>query len=177
MTIPGRPIVVFASTSGVNVRPYSGDGPPVISQGYGGWSERPRPRRRPITVWDGQPLWRMAVPILFDGHLEDGPGRGGLSVEAEVRALERMARPRGIANNLAPSRILCSVPAESPRLKDIEWVIESIDWGEAMRRSDGRRVRQAGTVNLLEYSPIVVTRIAPSRRRAPARPKKKGKGK
>jgi nucleoid-associated protein YgaU len=81
------------------------------------------------------------VPVLFDGFAE------GRSVEAPIARLERMASPGPRRED--PPELVISGPILHPELA---WVIDSIEWGEALRDDrDGFRIRQAATVNLLEH--------------------------
>ena len=131
---------------------------PRITSGYGGWEEVARPRRVALTLWRGRSPYRMTLPLLLDAW----DTQRDEDVEADVRVLERMARPAG--EGLDPP----TVRAEGalPRGSQVEWVVESLEWGESLTRGDGRRVRQAVTVGLLEKidDVLVVERSAAARR-------------
>lgn len=129
-----------------------GEGSPQVTGGVGGWEVVGRPLRRPLTVWRGttDPL-RMVLPLLFDGFAEATSGR---SVEAEIRTLERMG---GLdSGDPEPPTILVegSLPHDASRTQGRNrWVIEGLEWGDAIRRaSDGHRVRQAVTATLLLFT-------------------------
>jgi hypothetical protein len=128
-----------------------GESAPVYTGGVGGWEAVPRPGRRPLTVWRGvqEPL-RLQLSLLLDRFLE---GDEGYSVEPDIVALERM----GGLDAGDPEPPLLVVEGQLGRhdmsgASQNRWVIESLDWGDAIRRqSDGHRVRQAVTVTLLEH--------------------------
>jgi hypothetical protein len=127
------------------------EGSPTLSGGIGGWEAVPRPGRRPLTVWRGpqEPL-RLTLPIIFDRLAE---GRNGGQVEDDIRLLEKMA---GLdAGDPEPPKLIVEgeLPHDYSRARGNRWVIESITWGEAIRRpGDGKRVRQIAEVVLMLYT-------------------------
>jgi nucleoid-associated protein YgaU len=97
-----------------------------------------------MTLWKGNPPLRMTVPLLLDAW------RAGGSVENACNTLERMATPPG--GREAPPIVLIQghLPHTGKR-----WVIDNdgLEWGDALYRHDGNRIRQEVTVHLLEYIP------------------------
>lgn len=134
-----------------------GPGDVTLSGGMGGWEAVARPERRPLTVWrgPGDPL-TLALPLLFDGWASADPAHnGGYSVEAPIRLLERMA---GLdKGDPEPPQLVLegSLPHDASQTgkRPNRWVIDSIEWGEVIRRpSDGVRVRQACMVTFLLFA-------------------------
>ena len=119
---------------------------PAITQGYGGWTEQDRARRRTLTYYSGPKPFKMDLPIVFDGYSTD------TSVEASVKTLEQMATPAKYGAPPPTVKIIGHLPHT-----DITWVIDDITWGDTMRKIGGIRVRQNMVVHLLEY---VTTDIA-----------------
>ena len=127
-----------------------GDGPVTVTGGYGGWDEVSRPGRRALTVWRGRDALRLTVPLLIDKFSE---GTHGHSVEAECRTLERMA---GLdEGDPQPPLLIVEgiLPHDYSRAPQNRWVIDGLEWGDAIRRlSDGHRVRQEATLALMEHT-------------------------
>lgn len=138
-----------------------GENAPRISGGYGGWQEVERPKKMPLTEWQGSPPYRMEVDLLIDGWA------AGTSVEAGVAILERMGRDPG--GDAPPPFLRIRLPSGSPRSPKIAWVIENLEWGDSLRLRNGKRTRQAVTVTLLQF--VDDEQLSPAKRRK----KKKGK--
>lgn len=115
---------------------------PDVSAGYGGWNEVARPRRSTVTSWTGQPARRMALSILFSDF------RRSRSIEDDIRSLERMALPR--AGGQPPTVKLAARGGHIPYQR-LRWVIDGLEWGDAIMNASGNRVRQAATLTLLQY--------------------------
>ena len=81
----------------------------------------------------------MELGIILDGF------RTNDEVELDISAIESMALP--YLKEPVPVRVLGSaVPHD-----DVSWVINSITYGEALRKPDGRRVRQQMTLSMYGY--------------------------
>jgi hypothetical protein len=115
---------------------------PNITAGAGGWNVIERPREVSMTVWGGVEPFQFTLPLILDGFSI------GRSQEPALRGLARVAR----GDNESPPGI---VQLEGiPSLPSREWVIESIDYGEYIRRvSDLHRTRIGLTLTLREYVP------------------------
>lgn len=124
-----------------------GEDSPELSGGVGGWEAVNRPGRRPLTVWRGvtEPL-KIDIPLLLDDFAADG------SVESPCRVLERMG---GLdRNDPEPPTLVVegALPHDESRAKSNRWVIDSLEWGDSLRRSsDGHRTRQAVKVTLMLF--------------------------
>jgi len=125
---------------------------PNIDQGFGGWQEVARPRRSPLTTWAGSPALRMTLSILLDGFGLGAHTRGGIadvSVERQIRQLERMGQPSSTDGEPPKLRIVATGGAVPYQGR--VWVIDSISYGDALMSWKGNRVRQAMTLALLEH--------------------------
>lgn len=130
---------------------------PNVEQGYGGWSEVARPRRRPLTVWVGSPGLRLTLPILFDEW------RTGVGVERSINQLERLATPS--AKDGQPPRIRFKVKGGHVPHQKATWVVDNLTWGDALMNSNGNRVRQQVTLSLLEWiADVRVRENSPAKR-------------
>jgi hypothetical protein len=115
---------------------------PNLSAGAGGWNLIERPREVSMTVWGGVEPFQFTLPLLLDGFAS------GRSQEPALRGLARVARgdresPPGIVQ-------LDGIPSLPAR----EWVIEGIDYGDYIRRTnDLHRTRAHVTLTLREYVP------------------------
>jgi hypothetical protein len=143
-----------------------------VSAGYGGWQEVERPRRVSVVTWQGLPLKRMSIPILFD-NFADGHGT---PVENDIDRLVALAMP---SQGEPPPHIKFEVSGRHVPNAGVTWVIESLDWGDGLMNTQGNRTRQAATVNLMEYvSDELVKETSPANANAAKhKKKKKAKGK
>jgi hypothetical protein len=119
-------------------------------QSYGGWQTIKRKRRRSLVEWLGVEPLTQDISIIMDGFANN------TSVEGMITQLERMAgRSRPGAPDAEPPLIhfesLGVVPHDYHREPQTEWVIENLEWGDAERRGDGNRIRQAVTLTVAEY--------------------------
>jgi hypothetical protein len=142
---------------------------PTVSAGYGGWEEVARPRRVGVVTWSGSPVRRMSIGVLFD-NFDEG---SGVPVEAMIGRLSAMARPR--VGGTPPS-VTIEAPGGHVPYQDVRWVIDGIDWGDAIMNSSGNRVRQAATLTLIEYvSDELIDENSPANRRKAKASHKSGK--
>ena len=129
------------------------DGP---GGGIGGWEgEQAGKKKRPVTRYGGRLARTQQITVMFDGV------DTGTVVESKVRQLESWAAGR---KGKQPPRL--SVTGRLLRSPNgVAWVITALEYGEQIRRADGRRLRQQVTVSLVEWN------------KPPPKPKKKPKGK
>lgn len=124
-----------------------GDGPPV-PQLDPGWEVIPRARRVGLTEWTGRDPVRVAFPAMIDGLERNESSQ----VERACRTLEKLAGHRG--GNTAPPRLMVdalgAIPHDFTNASHLKWVIEQIEWGDALRNRRGRRVRQLVDLVLLQ---------------------------
>lgn len=142
-----------------------------------GWNREKRRRRRSLTNWDGNDGLEIEIPILFD-HFISGDG---ITCEAEVRQLEKMS---GVERNLGePPTVAFNsgglIPHDEHDVSDVDWVIATVDWGDASRNKQGNRVRQAATVTVWEYvvDEVLQDESSAAKNRKSIAKKKKGKKK
>jgi hypothetical protein len=139
--VPFGWVELVSGDPALRLRVRMGEGAPTVTGGYGGWQEVERPGRVALAHWKGASPLRLTLDLLFDGF------DAGKSVEPALRDLERMTRRHA---NRASSPVL-HVGGAVPH-GNWSWVIEDIDWGDALRRSsDGHRVRQAVGVRLMQW--------------------------
>lgn len=151
----------------------------VDPESYGGTEVIDRPEAIGIVrVKPPQPM-RITVPVMF------GKPGGQTSVEAEVTKLELLAgRGRGAGGDTARPDVKLTTRAGFGALVPhnfngelIPWVIDGLDLpaSDAIRRgkqsdgSGGHRIRQAGTVTLVQHTKGVPSRSAAKRRRTTRR--------
>lgn len=113
-----------------------------ITGGYGGWTVIDRPREVSMTVWEGIAPFELTLSLMLDAYA------AGLSQEPVLRALNRVARgDRESAPGIVTLDGIPSLPVD-------EWVIQSMEFGEPIRRTgDMHRTRQPVTIGLTEYVP------------------------
>jgi hypothetical protein len=136
-----------------------------MTDGYGGWENVKRPRRQSVTLWTGRDPFQMTVDLIFDGV------KGMNPIELDCKALERMALPP-VEGEEPPV-----VSIQSPMIMwpGLPWVITRLDWQDALRNSEGRRVRQNVTVTLTRYVKEDRLREQKASKRAAAKSKTQAK--
>lgn len=127
-----------------------GHGSPQQSGHVGGWEVVSREQRKALTSWRGREPMRTTFSVLFDTL--DDPSEGQ-ELEREIRVLEKLAGI-GIGNREPPvvrfnSRGL--IPHDFKDAPQNRWVVDALEWGEAIRNNRGHRIRQEATITLLEY--------------------------
>jgi hypothetical protein len=124
-----------------------GDSTPNPTAGYGGWQPVSHPRRRATTEWQGNDPLAIEISLMFDGFA------AARSVEGPIRQLEKMS---GLEEGMGQPPFVAFdsggvIPHDATHKPDIDWVISDLKWGDADRRlNDGARVRQAGTVTVMQ---------------------------
>jgi len=124
-----------------------------ITQGYGGWTEQDRARRRSLTYYSGPKPFRMDLPIVFDGFSTD------TSVEGSVKTIETMAMPSSF--NAPPPTV--KVTGHVPGIT-LTWVIDDITWGETIRKIGGTLVRQHLVIHLLQYVTSDIAKVSATKK-------------
>jgi LysM repeat protein len=132
-----------------------GAGPAVITDGYGGWEVKARPKEIGITEWVGRNPMAIEIPFMVD-HFRDEEN-GGIKTEAMVRNLERLC---GIGTHDHPP--ICTVDGGGAIPHDAttapsshhRWVVENVSWDrdlEVRSASSARRLRCGGTLTIRQY--------------------------
>lgn len=146
-----------------------GDGQPQVSGGYGGWQTVDRPRRAQLTEWNGHASFQVVIPFMLDGFIT------GVNIQPAIDTLEAMARVNHPSTE-PPILILDgggAIPHDIIHKHDKRWVITDIQWGDAeWHPQNGYKIRQAGSVTLLEYTKDAHLRTTPAKKAKG----KKGKG-
>jgi len=125
----------------------------TVTQGYGGWTEQDRARRRSLTIFTGPKPFKMDLPILFDGFSDD------TSVEAAVKTIQQMAV--GAKFNDPPPTV--KITGHVPHTDKV-WVIDDISWGETMRKIGGTLVRQHLIVHLMQYVTADIAKVSATKK-------------
>jgi nucleoid-associated protein YgaU len=99
----------------------------------------------------------MTLSILIDNHI------AGTSIEDQIRDLEAMALPR--TGGEPPTVKLLARGGHIP-YQSLRWVIDGLEWGDAIMNASGNRTRQAATLALLEF--VADDLIDARSRRSPA---------
>jgi LysM repeat protein len=146
----------------------------VRQAGVGGWREVSHPRQKATTEWEGTPLHRVSLPLVFSALRRRSSmapewasraldaRRGTPDIEDELNRLHRYGLPDG---------------SEPPRLRitygpgqQILWVVQELEWRKVLfDPRTGRRVYAEVTVELLEHRAASVI-SSPIVRAQPAQP-------
>lgn len=113
---------------------------PRLTGGVGGWTVTPRPQAVGMTLWEGVEPYQLSLPVMLDGWA------ARRSQETALRGLMRVAR--GDAES--PPGV---IEVEGIPLPARRWVIEGIDYGDAILALNGNRLRQPLTLTLRQYVP------------------------
>lgn len=138
--VPAGYVLLRTQAPPMSVLSRLGPEPPKVTQGFGGWEEIERPKRKSITRFAGRPPIVISLNLLLDGYA------AGVSMEAECKKLEKMATP--LRPGVEPP--LVEVEGAVPH-KDLDFVINGIQWGDMIRSLLGQRMRAEVTLELLEY--------------------------
>lgn len=145
------PAKSVAGNQGSDMRLTMGDGPPVLTQGFGGmWETISRSRKVAITRFVGASPIGQDIPIFLDRFRADPGARVWLrdkSIQAQLNKLLRQSVPRG---GHAPTVWRIKGPIHYPRKR---WIIADIEFGDSIRDPINGLVRQAATLKLMEYVP------------------------
>lgn len=136
-------VVLYRLDGAMFLETRMGDTPPKLTAGYGGWQETPRAKRVALTDWQGSSPFRLEVSLVLGGH------RYSQSVEPGVRLLERMATRQGRPEPPLVGVLGPGIPTTAAKIR--EWVIESLEPGDATYRPDGARTTAAFGVVLMQY--------------------------
>ena len=145
MTVPAGWLQLQTTDPPLTLIARLSDERPNVDSGYGGWESVERPRRSPLTTWKNAPPIHMTVGLLLDGWQRE------LSVEGEIAKLHKMARDSG--SDGQPPRVKISTTGAAVPFQDRSWVIDKLDFGDALMSpiGTGNRRRQQVSIGLLEY--------------------------
>jgi hypothetical protein len=138
-----------------------GQGPPIVTDGYGGWEVSGRPRDIGLTEWKGRNPMAIRIPFMVDNWFESiqqdpqlqNPGPG-VRVEQQITQLERLCGIGG--SDVPPTFKVFSdgvIPHDYNTFPNGQWVIENVDWNEdvEIRNAYGNRVRCGGSVVIRQF--------------------------
>lgn len=128
--------------------------------GVGGWQEVQHPRRPSSTEWAGTPLRSLTFELLFDQYVTGNSSR----VEEQVRYLETWGRQQ--PGHAEPVVLQLDYGVEAQR----RYVLNGLAFGDALFDEQGRRLRQAVTVTLLEHRAVELALTPAQKATAPAAP-------
>lgn len=130
-------LIIDAPKFKVKVRLGNGTPTPALAPG---WELVERPKKKSFTRWSGNSPRAESVPVVLDGWANRE------SVERDLRKIERLAKPEKEGKDPPAFRVRGPI-----RLRGVKVVLETIDYGDAIRRrGDGTIVKQALTLGLRE---------------------------
>jgi LysM repeat protein len=124
------------------------DKAPTPSDGGGGWEEVSLPRRPAVLIWKGRGLMKMSMSVVLDRFRED------VSVyDGAYRTLTRFWRPEGSSNSdtVEPSVLTLASSGDVVPYKNLKWVLETLEWGEAQGNDEGVRSQQVLVLTFVEF--------------------------
>jgi len=131
-----------------------GEGPATIAGGGAEYEEGRRPKADAVTLFTGNALLRIEVPVLLDKwqtahqHPEQK-----VDVWDEVQQILNLCS--GFDRADPPDFV-----AEGPiPYSGHRWVMELPEWGAGLRHRDGRLLRQALTLRLLQFNDATTIKV------------------
>lgn len=127
------------------------DGPPRVTDGYGGWNEVDRRGRVSLTDWAGF----KPISIELDLYLDDFDA--GKSVEGAIDVLEALGGRGRLATGGQPPVLIVNtqgvMPFDAHVFPGARWVINDLEWDDdaTIVNDYGNRVRAGVTVSLLQH--------------------------
>jgi len=126
---------------------------PTLSGGEGGIEIGGRPQRKSFTEWTGNTPLKLDFGVVIEGFAEaDASGRvvtAERSVEIRVSRLRRLASSPG--DYVRPPLVNVAGASFPALALDVDWMISSVTYGDAIVSDDGARVRQDATISMIEY--------------------------
>jgi hypothetical protein len=113
---------------------------PKITTDEGPWDVVPRANQVSMTIPKGMGPWRLDLNILIDG-LREQKGQ-------EIKIGKLYDCWRGTKKSPPGILHVAGLPEVDPSM---EWVIDTIDQGDYLRRNDMHRIRQDLTIHFIEY--------------------------
>lgn len=153
-----------------------GEAAAVVSGGYGGWEVTQRPRSTSMTDWKGKDPIQLTIPFMLD-QLESG---NAFLVERQIGILEGFAGLDPTEDEPPPVQLQSNgvIPHDNLQNAHRRWVVTAVDWdASSVIRIPSGRMRQAGTITLLEYvepDTIQVNRSPAQKKRAKTKKKASG---
>jgi hypothetical protein len=117
-----------------------GPEPVKYTEGGTGWEVVNRPYQTGMTVWNGNPPRQVQLGIMMDEFVQNTP------IGPQAAALFKMAR----GDEESPPG---PIEITGAALAYTQWVIESIEHGDPIRKHNMRATRQAFVLTLREYVP------------------------
>jgi LysM repeat protein len=158
-----------------------GDGPALVTDGYGGWEVVARPQEIGITEWAGRNPMAIEIPFVIDNWFSNS-NSAGINTEQQVDNLERLS---GLGSHDRPP--ICKVNGKGVIPHDLRisslhrWVIENIAWSrelEIRSPSSMRRLRCGGTITIRQFIEAdALDRLAAKKKTKKKKTKKKPKAK
>lgn len=139
-------VTITGVGTGITVTCLLGDQPPRTS-GYARWRLENRPRREPLTVFDGMDALTLVLAVLLDKW----PGG---SVEGDILRLEGLTTPAVDGGEPPVVRVTGPIPHAN-----LSWVITDLQFGDVLYNKRRQRSRQAVAITLTRY--IASDRVRP----------------
>lgn len=130
-----------------------GYSPPLVVDGYGGWTVQSTPKDIGLTIWEGRQPIAIEIPFILDNwrRLRGNPGT---EVEKMVVQLNRLC---GLGRSGQPPKCKVDsaglIPHDFHGDAGIDWVIENLSWDADLeiRNPGGNRVRCGGTITIRQH--------------------------
>jgi hypothetical protein len=139
--------------SPIEVQCYLGEEPPKVVQSYAVWEEITRPKRKSLTEWQGVKPLRVQVSLMIDYFNDHGPSPG-IRCQKDMRNLELLAgaTQKGVKPH-KPPRVnwWANAVHDNDAASHLEWVVESLEWGDLTYNNVPNVVRATCTIVLLEW--------------------------
>lgn len=126
------------------------DKPPTPQEGGGGWEEVQLPKRGSVLIWRGRGLMKMTLSVVFDGFAAGTP-----VIDDTFQTLLHFWRPEGTAaaddSTVEPAVLRLSAKGHVVPYRNLSWVIDDLEWGDAQGDDGGERTQQVMTITFKEH--------------------------
>jgi len=155
--MPDGMLTIVNQVTGEVFTSFLGDGPALVTGGYGGWKVVSRPREIGIVEWEGRDPIAIDIPFLIYFYEEQVSAQPGQQCEEQVARLERLC---GVGGHARPPVCVVDggglVPHDNTVARGLHlWVIENVSWDRSLEiRSafgNGRRIRCGGNITIRQY--------------------------
>jgi phage tail protein X len=140
MSTPQQLIHIVSKEADVDLEILMGEGAATLTGGIGGWETEGRPDAIGVSKWTGGDPITQDIPVLLNGYIK------GNSIQGQMNELARLGR--NTTNDEEPPLFQMFGPINYPQL---DWVLESIEWGEVERDDDRSLLRQAAVLKVIEF--------------------------
>src|SRR5215467_369400 len=120
--------IIQAQDKSITFEGTFGDGAPIVTEGYAGWTIEARPKEVGVTEWQGRNPLAIEIPFMID-FFASGRSNPGIDCENQVSNLEALC---GVGSHAQPAICIVNghgvIPHDFTIYRGHRWVIEQLSW-------------------------------------------------